>query len=65
MTSGRDTPYGFEWGAARVTRVLDHKGGVLINVGSNRGNVDLWVTPTGFIRVHDRQRKPKRRKRKS
>lgn len=43
--------YGFKWGAAEVTRLLSHKGGVLLSVASPRGSVELWVTRTGKIKV--------------
>lgn len=45
------TAYGFEWGPVEVTRLLTHRGGVMLAVAGKRGRVDIWVTPTGQLRV--------------
>lgn len=43
--------YGFTWGALSVTRILSHKGGVLLALQTKRGKVDVWVTRNGKIRI--------------
>lgn len=44
--------FGFEWGAAQVTRLLSDKGGVLLGVETPRGSLQLWVTKTGKVTVY-------------
>lgn len=47
--TGRDTPYGFEWGAAEVTRIASHHGAVAIGVKGARSKrrVEVYISPTG------------------
>ncbi len=47
-----ESQYGFDWGALQVTRVLSHKGSVLLSLIGKRGSVDVWVTPTGMIKLN-------------
>jgi hypothetical protein len=46
-----DTQYGFEFGAASVTRLFSHKGYAYIEIKTPRGAVTVAVTPTGLIRL--------------
>ena len=48
------TAYGFQYGAAEVTRIAsdDKKGWVLLQVNTPRDNIQVYVTKTGLIRVH-------------
>ena len=47
------TGYGFEWGAATVERMCsdEKKGWVYIGVKTPRGEIRVYVTKTGKIRV--------------
>lgn len=45
------TRYGFEYGAAKVSRLASHKGYVVVGFETPRQRLDITVTPTGLIRV--------------
>lgn len=50
------TEFGFEWGPMRVQRICTiRKGeriiGRVVEVVTERDRIELWVTPTGLIRV--------------
>lgn len=48
------TRYGFQWGPAEVTRIhSDDQFGVVMEIKSGRGSIQVRVTPTGLIRVTD------------
>jgi hypothetical protein len=47
----RPTLWGFEWGACEVERTLSHNGSVLIRVKTPRRELEIWVTPTGLIKI--------------
>ena len=49
------TQYGFTYGAADVKRICsdDKKGWVVIGIETPRQNIQIYVTKTGKIRVHD------------
>lgn len=49
--SGHTTQYGFVWHAATVTRCVEDKGAVWLNVETPRQAVEIHVTKTGLIRV--------------
>ena len=51
-----ETQYGFDWGAAKVTRVFfdKKKGAVTLRVETPRDDIQIYVTKTGKIRVHRR-----------
>jgi hypothetical protein len=65
------TECGFEWGEATVTRLFsdDQKGYVTIGVKSSKEELQIYVTRSGKIRVHQADgaewlpEKAKRRKR--
>jgi hypothetical protein len=46
--------YGFEYGAAKITRLFsDEKAGwVTLEVSTPKQNIQIYVTKTGKIRVH-------------
>lgn len=46
--------FGFEWGAARVTRLFhdDAKGWVTMEVATDKANVQVYVSCTGKVTVY-------------
>lgn len=44
--------FGFSWGAADVRRYFDFKGHVVIGIQTPRQELEIRVTPSGFIRTH-------------
>lgn len=50
-----EIPYGFQWGAAKVTRVAsdERRGWAVLSVKTPKQELQLYVTKTGKIRVHD------------
>ncbi len=48
-----ETPYGFQVGKLRMSALLEHKGGQLFMLSTGKKMVQVWVTPTGLIRVMD------------
>ena len=46
-----DTEYGFTWGPATVERLISVQGHVVITVRTDRGSLDIRVTPSGMIRT--------------
>lgn len=53
------TPYGFKFGAATVHRMCsdDRKGWAVISVETPRQNLQIYVTRTGKVRIHDKESK--------
>lgn len=47
----KETQYGFEYGAAEITRIWSDKGRVCIGIETPRENLDVYVTRTGMVRV--------------
>jgi hypothetical protein len=48
---GKETQFGFSWGPAEVTRLCsDPKWGVIFQVKTPKGTLEIRVTPKGFIR---------------
>lgn len=45
------TRFGFEYGAAKVSRLASHNGYVVVGIETARQRLDITVTPTGLIRV--------------
>jgi hypothetical protein len=68
---GETTEFGFQWGAAEVTRLISDKdaGWIMIGVESPKMKLQIYVTKSGKIRVHQADgtewlpEKAKRRKR--
>lgn len=54
MTHYQETPYGFEFGSASVTRTCsdDRRGWVVVTCKTPRVSCDLYVTKTGKLRVY-------------
>jgi hypothetical protein len=48
-----ETRYGFEYGAAKIERVMSHKGHVLLHVYTGKQLLSIRVTPSGLIRLSD------------
>lgn len=53
------TQYGFEFGAAEVTRCAsdEKKGWVVVRITTPKETLHIYVTKTGKIRVHNKQGK--------
>ena len=47
--------YGFEYGSAKITRLFSNKkkGWVTIGVNTPKHSVQVYITRTGKVRVHD------------
>jgi hypothetical protein len=50
-----NTQYGFEWGAAKIERCFsdDKKKTVTLRITTDKGEIQVYVTKTGKVRVHD------------
>lgn len=59
MIDYQETQFGFEWGAATVDRVFsDTKTGcVTISIRTPKEDLQIYVTKTGKVRVHGKDRK--------
>jgi hypothetical protein len=53
----KETPYGFEWGAAIVERCFSDskKGWVTLLVRTKKDELQVYVTKTGKVRVYSRK----------
>lgn len=51
-----ETPYGFEWGSAKITRAFSdpRQGWVTICIDTPKVGLQVYVTKTGKVRVHDK-----------
>lgn len=51
----KKTKFGFEYGNAKVTRLhhSDKQGWAIIQIESSKYNLQVYVTKTGKIRIHD------------
>ena len=51
----KELPYGFQYGAAEVTRLCsDEKiGWITLGIRTPKQSIQIYVTKTGKIRVHD------------
>jgi hypothetical protein len=56
-TISRITQYGFQFGAANVSQLVEDKGAVIMSVTTKRQAIEIYVTPSGLIRVSEK-RKP-------
>ncbi len=54
--NGRQTAHGFDFGAAKVTCMCsdDKKGWVLIGIETPKQRLQVYVTRTGKVRIHDK-----------
>lgn len=52
-----ETRFGFEWQAATVERLTSDKGWVVIGIKTPRQSLQVYVTKTGLVRVHDKNSK--------
>jgi hypothetical protein len=50
-----DIPYGFEYGAVKVTRCMsdEKKGWVVLMLETPKALIQVYVTKTGKVRVYD------------
>jgi hypothetical protein len=55
MIHYREAEYGFEYGSAKVTRTSsdNKKGWVVISVDTPKQSIQVYVTKTGKVRVHN------------
>ena len=51
----RETEYGFDYGAAKVTRCCsdEKKGWVTLQIETPKQSIQVYVTKSGKIRIHD------------
>lgn len=51
----KETEYGFQYGAAEVTRICsdEKKGWVVLGVKTPKQDIQVYVTKTGKIRIHE------------
>ena len=54
----KSLPYGFRWGPVEVKRLLttnrnDANSGVVLSLITDRQEIDIYVTPTGIIRLSE------------
>ena len=57
MINYKELQYGFEYGSAKVTRLFsnDKKGTVTLEIKTAKQTIQVYVTKTGKIRIHDSQ----------
>lgn len=55
----QETPYGFEWGCAKLSRGFSEpkKGTVTFILRTPKEDLQIYVTATGKVRVHDQRGK--------
>jgi hypothetical protein len=52
------TPHGFTWGLATATRIASLPGGdLVIGLETPRAAMDVYISPTGLIRIFDKKKK--------
>lgn len=51
----KETTYGFEYGAAKVQRIFsdEKKGWVTLGITTLKADLQIYVTRTGKVRIHD------------
>lgn len=49
--TGTETPYGFEWCNAAISRAAEHQGHRIVVIKTPRERLMIRVTPSGLIRV--------------
>ena len=59
MITGTRTDYEFIWGSAEVTRLAsdDKKGWVLMEINTPKEKLQVYVTKTGKVRIHNKNNK--------
>ena len=52
-----ETTYGFEYGAAKIERIAsdEKKGWVVVGLKTPKAKLDIYVTKTGKVRVHNEE----------
>ena len=58
----KETEYGFEFGAAKVKRIFsdEEKGWVTLGITTLKTDLQIYVTRTGKVRIHDNKGEWKR-----
>lgn len=56
MNQIKQTEFGFQWGAAEIVRLFSDKkrGWVTIGIKTPKRELQVYVTKTGKIRIHER-----------
>jgi hypothetical protein len=59
MTHHAETKYGFEFGNAKIERLCsdEKKGWVVLGLRTGKEILDIYVTKTGKVRIHDAKRR--------
>lgn len=52
MTHFAETSYGFEWGAAKVTRACSDHGWIMLDIATPRERLGIYVTRAGKVRIY-------------
>lgn len=47
----KETAYGFEWGPLSVERHISHQGYVIMGLKTTKCNFDIYVTPSGVVKI--------------
>ena len=47
--------YGFQWDQVVIQRTAEIQGRKIITVATSRETLELWITPTGLIRINNRR----------
>lgn len=58
MINFSEIKYGFKWGAAEVTRLFSNParpGSVTLGIDTDKVQLQVYVTKTGKVRIHDRR----------
>jgi hypothetical protein len=55
MIRYEETPYGFNWGAAEIERCFSDKkkGWVMLTLKTKKGEMQIYVTKTGKVKISD------------
>ena len=51
----KETKYGFEWGVAKIERLISDKGRVVMKLETPRALLEVSITKTGLVRIFDRK----------
>ena len=48
----KETEFGFEWGAAKITRAFSRDEWITLRLKTQKDTLQIYVTKTGKIRIH-------------
>lgn len=49
------TPFGFDWGSAKVERWFKHKDSVTVGIRTPKDEIQIYITKTGKVRVWNKK----------